>query len=159
MDLLKVHNRASKRVEIACKSPVNPSENKPFFVRSLHLWRVSWTSGGCWTLDFSKCPTEPPGGGAWTLGLSESPTDPPGGGGWTLDFKKERIHILGGGCYKVTLVLASLTHVWPHSPESSPGGPPRSALRVRGRGAARARRRRAAGRAGYRLPSTVIFLR
>ena len=48
-------------------------------------------------MDFSKCPTEPPGGGAWTLGLSESPTDPPGGGGWTLDFKKERIHILGGG--------------------------------------------------------------
>jgi hypothetical protein len=38
------------------------------------------------------------------LDFSESPTDPSGGGGWTLDFKKERIHILGGGWYKVTLI-------------------------------------------------------
>ena len=58
-------------------------------------WRRRW--GGCWTLDFSEGPTDPPGGGPWTLGLSESPTDPLGGGGWTLDFTKERIQEDGGG--------------------------------------------------------------
>ena len=36
--------------------------------------------GGGWTLDFSKCPIDPPGGGGWTLDLSESPTDSERGG-------------------------------------------------------------------------------
>ena len=39
-------------------------------VRSLHVWSVSWTSGGGWTLDFSDCPTEPPvegGLGPWAF--------------------------------------------------------------------------------------------
>ena len=49
------------------------------FARSLHFWRVSWTSGGgVDLLHFSECPTlaQPSllGGGAWTLGLSESQT-------------------------------------------------------------------------------------
>ena len=50
------------------------------------LFNVILLSGGCWTLDFSKCPTEPPGGWAWTLGFQKvQQTLREGGvGPWTL---------------------------------------------------------------------------
>ena len=80
------------------------------FARSLHFWRVSWTSGGgwtSWTSPSAECPTKPPGGGAWTLGLSESPTDPlHEGGHWTFE-KVDSCKM--GGCYKVTFVAIPCT--------------------------------------------------
>ena len=57
---------------------------------------MGW-GGGCWTLDFSECPADPPGGGAWTLGLSESPTDPLGGGGLDLGLLKRTDPYTRGG--------------------------------------------------------------
>ena len=74
-------------------------------VKNLVFYRAGGRRGG---LDFGlpARPMAPSRTPPLDLGLLEQPKGPLTRGGWTLDLKKPPNRVLGGGCYKVTLVYS-----------------------------------------------------
>ena len=64
-----------------------------------------------WMLDFSRCPRDPPNRVCWILDFSRCPRDPPNRVSWTLGSLKSLVHVVGGGCFKVTFILAGLPQI------------------------------------------------
>ena len=67
----------------------------------LPRWRAEGGLG-LWTPSPAHGTLQDPPLGPWTSRAAQGTLEE--GGGWTLDFKKTPNRILGGGCYKVTIV-------------------------------------------------------